>query len=306
MHSRLLSDKYKEWKQECSERFDQLKANEEELNRIFIDIYGLQEELTPEVADKDVSVRKAVPSEDIKSLISYSVGCMFGRYSLDKEGLILANQGDGVQEYLEQIPNPSFMPDKDNVIPILDDNWFTDDIVDRFRQFVKVVYGEDTYQENMNFIEKALNIGNKVNYTIRDYFIKEFYSDHVKRYQKRPIYWLFSSPKGSFNALIYMHRYEPHTVSTVLNEYLREFMNKLETSKKQAETQSTNPDLSISEKIKLNKHVEKLIKMIAELEEYERDILFPLATQKIAIDLDDGVKVNYAKFAKALKKVAGL
>ena len=172
---------------------------------------------------------KALP-EYMIDLISYAVGCMFGRYSLDEPGLILADQGDTLQDYLAKVPNPSFMPDKDNVIPIVDGDWFEDDIVARFRQFLRVAFGEQHFEENLRFVTEALGVKD-----LRDYFVKSFYKDHVQRYKKRPIYWLFSSPKGSFNALIYMHRYTPSTVSTVLNEYLREFKAKLEASRQHHE-----------------------------------------------------------------------
>src|SRR5690554_2106725 len=163
----------------------------------------------------------------MREFISYAVGCMFGRYSLDKPGLILADQGETLADYLAQVPEPTFTPDKDNVIPMLDGDWFADDITERFRRFLRVTFGEEHYEENLRFIEAALNVKGKRSYSLRDYFLSEFYTDHLKRYKKRPIYWLFSSPKGSFNALIYMHRYRPDTVSVVLNDYLREFRAKL-------------------------------------------------------------------------------
>ena len=189
---------------------------------------------------------------------------------------------------------------KINVIPILDGDWFTDDITERFRQFLRVTFGDESYEENLKFIEASL--GKK----IRAYFVKDFYNDHVKRYKKRPIYWLFSSPKGSFNALIYMHRYRPDTVSVVLNDYLREFRTKLTAHKNHLEAVSISASASQAEKTKALKEIEKINKTIAELEDYERDVLYPLATQQIDIDLDDGVKVNYPKFGAALKKIPGL
>ena len=199
-----------------------------------------------------------------------------------------------------------FLPDDDNVIPILDGAWFTDDIVERFRKFISVTFGDDHYEENIEFIESGLNVKNKRNYTLRDYFLKEFFNDHVKRYKKRPIYWLFSSSKGSFNALIYMHRYRPDTVSVVLNDYLREFRNKLTSHKKYLEAVSINASASQNEKTQALKEIEKFKKKITELEEYERDVLYPLATEQVKIDLDDGVKINYPKFGNALKKIPGL
>jgi type II restriction/modification system DNA methylase subunit YeeA len=189
---------------------------------------------------------------------------------------------------------------------MLDGDWFTDDISERFKEFLKVAFGAEHYEENLRFVEESLNIKGKRNYSIRDYFLGEFYSDHVRRYKKRPIYWLFSSPKGSFNALIYMHRYRPDTVSIVLNDYLREFRTKLTAHKTHLEALSNKADVSQSEKTKALKDIEKVGKMITELEEYEREVLYTLATQRIEIDLDDGVKVNYSKFGSALKKIPGL
>ena len=242
----------------------------------------------------------------MREFISYAVGCMFGRYSLDKPGLILANQGDTLADYLAQVPEPTYMPVEDNVIPMLDGDWFADDITERFRRFLRVTFGVEHYEENLKFLEQSLNIKNKRNYTIRDYFLGEFYTDHVKRYKKRPIYWLFSSPKGSFNALIYMHRYRPDTVSVVLNDYLREFRSKLVSHKNHLEAVSISANSSPVEKTKALKEIDKVGKMILELEEYERDVLYPLAIQKLEIDLDDGVKANYPKFGTALKKIMGL
>tara|TARA_B100001179_G_scaffold229746_1_gene216020 strand:- start:41 stop:3556 length:3516 start_codon:yes stop_codon:yes gene_type:complete len=315
-----LKDTYKQLRAHWQQMTDDMQRLEEENNRIFIDAYGLQDELAPEVPLKEITLtcnpyyryggdktddelEALLLADTMRELISYAVGCMFGRYSLDKPGLILANQGDTIKQYLEQIPEPSFTPDKNNVIPILDDGWFSDDIVERFRKFIKVAFGEAQYESNMQFIELALGKNDKPR-DIRDYFLKDFYNDHVKRYKKRPIYWLFSS--GSFNALIYMHRYQPDTVSVVLNDYLREFRTKLNAYKDQLNAIKISGSQSQSEKTKAQKKLDITAKMITEMEEYERDVLYPLATQQVEIDLDDGVKVNYPKFGKALKKVTGL
>jgi type II restriction/modification system DNA methylase subunit YeeA len=315
-----LADTYKELRTHWQQMTDDMQRLEEENNRIFIDAYGLQDELNAEVPLKEITLTcnpyyryggdKTVEelevlllADTMRELISYAVGCMFGRYSLDKPGLILANQGDKIEQYLEQISSPSFVPDTNNVIPILDDGWFSDDIVERFRKFMKVAFGEEQYESNMQFIELALGKNDKPR-DIRDYFLKDFYNDHIKRYKKRPIYWLFSS--GNFNALIYMHRYQPDTVSIVLNDYLREFRTKLDAYKDQLAAINISSSQSQSEKTKALKELEKTTKMIIELEEYERDILYPLATKQIEIDLDDGVKVNYPKFGNALKTVTGL
>jgi hypothetical protein len=225
---------------------------------------------------------------------------MFGRYSLDAAGLILADQGATLQDYLAKVPSPSFVPDTDNVLPIVDGDWFEDDIVGEFRHFLKVAFGAEHLEENLRFVEQSLDV--KI---LRDYFItrsgkSKFYDDHVKRYKKRPIYWLFSSPRGSFNALIYMHRYTPSTVSTVLNEYLREYEGKLEASLQ-------NTELAVKGSGTTRKHaasvreMERLRKVLVELGQYEHDVLYPLAARQLAIDLDDGVLVNYLRFGKALR-----
>ena len=301
------------WRQTTLE----MKRLEEENNRIFIDAYGLQNELTPEVPLEEITLTcnphyryaagkteeeydKLLLADTMKEFISYAVGCMFGRYSLSKPGLILANQGESVENYLKQVPNPSFAPDKDNVIPILDQDWFMDDMTDRFHRFLRITFGEIHYEENLAFIEKAIGKD------IRKYFLKDFYGDHLKRYKKRPIYWLFSSSKSSFNALIYMHRYRPDTVSVVLNDYLREFRTKLMARREHLEQISISASASGAEKTHALKEIEKLKKTIDELDRYERDTLYPLAAQKVEIDLDDGVKVNYKKFGKVLKKVPAL
>jgi type II restriction/modification system DNA methylase subunit YeeA len=301
----------------------EMQRLEQENNRIFIEAYGLQDELKPDVplneitltcnphyrygSDKTEEELEALLLADtMRDLVSYAVGCMFGRYALDKPSLILANQGETIADYMKQIPEPSFPADDDNVIPLLDGDWFTDDITERFRQFLRVAFGEEHYEENLKFVEQALNVKGKREYTLRDYFLGEFYTDHIKRYKKRPIYWLFSSPKGSFNALIYMHRYRPDTISVVLNDYLREFRTKLTAHKNHLEAVSISASAAQGEKTKALKEIEKINKMIAELEEYEREVLYPLATQQIDIDLDDGVKANYPKFGAALKKIPGL
>ena len=250
-------------------------------------------------------------ADTMREFISYAVGCMLGRYSLDKPGLILANQGETADDYRQQIPEPTFAPDEDNVIPLLDGDWFTDDISERFKEFLKVTFGTERFDENLTFLENALypeNLTGKKRKTIRHYFLKEFYTHHVSKYmyKKRPIYWLFSSPKGTFNALIYMHRYRSDTVSVVLNNYLREYQTKLRGKIEELQIIADIGDASKTEKSQAIKDIPKLVKQLKELEDYERDILFPLAQQQIEIDLDDGVKHNYPLFGKALKKVPGL
>ena len=296
---------------------DEMQRLEEENNRIFIDAYGLQDELTPEVPIEEITLtcnpayrygvkgteeeREARLREDtVAEFLHYAVGCMFGRYSLDAPGLILANQGEGMEEYLARVPEPSFAPDRDNVIPVLDADWFADDIVTRARDFLRITFGEAKFRENLAFVETALGKD------LRRWFTKDFFDYHVRRYKKRPIYWMFSSPKGSFNALIYMHRYRPDTVSVVLNQYVREFIHKLEVERARLEKLADDPAATPAQQTKAQKETATVIKQIAELTEWERDVVYPMAQQKIAIDLDDGVKRNYPLFAGALKPIKGL
>lgn len=324
-----LAECYTCWENECNERFNQLKANEEELNRIFIDIYGLQDELTPEVEDKDVTVRKADLQRDIKSLVSYAVGCMFGRYSLDEEGFVLAGQpfeahffeasapvcgtgfagapgasvpiGEFYYKTDEGVKKCTYNPDKDNIIPICDEEYFSDDIVSRFCEWVKIVYGEKSLETNLDFIAKALgNKGNTSREVIRNYFLNDFFKDHCNTYSvtgsgKRPIYWLFDSGKqNGFKALIYMHRYDADTVGRVRTDYLHEAQKYVETAMQSAQYTIDNAT-SASEKSKATKAVTKYTKQLAEMKIYDEAIAH-VANQRIEIDLDDGVKVNYAKF----------
>lgn len=318
----LLKDAYQKLRTHWLGITLEMQRLEEENNRIFIDAYGLQDEQKPEVPLNEVTLtcnphyryggdksedelEALLLADTMRELVSYAVGCMFGRYSLDKQGLILANQGETFADYLRQIPEPRFPADDDNVIPMLDGDWFTDDIAERFRQFLRVAFGEAHYEENLQFVEKALGKKGKPQ-PIRDYFLKEFYSDHVKRYKKRPIYWLFSSPKGTFNALIYLHRYRPDTVSVVLNGYLRDFRNKLAAHLSYLQQVGVSATASQVEKTRANKEIDTIKKQLQELDDYERDVLYPLATKQEPLNLDDGVKVNYLKLGPALKKIVGL
>jgi type II restriction/modification system DNA methylase subunit YeeA len=232
--------------------------------------------------------------------LSYAVGCLFGLYSLDAPGLILANQGERLEDYLTRVPVPQFMPDEDNVIPVLDADWFPDDITERFRLFLRTTFGEAHFRENLRYIEDALGKD------IRKYFTKDFYADHVKRYKKRPIYWMFSSPKGTFNALIYMHRYQSDTVSVLLNDYVREFITKLAGERARLDKLADDPTATQGQKTKALKDASAVAKQIDELNEWEREVIFPMAQRRIEINLDDGVKANYPKFETALKKIVGL
>ena len=331
-----MSTAFALWSEECVERFDQLKANEEELNRIFIDIYGLQDELTSEVEDKDVTVRKADLQRDIKSLISYAVGCMFGRYSLEREGIVYAggNFDDVYWKYKGQAAldkngeaiegsyagisladyhypkfhdtddwktatELSFEPDADNCIPITDEEYFEDDIVGLFCAWLKKVYGEDTLEENLDFIANALgNKGKTSREVIRNYFLTDFIKDHIKTYQKRPIYWLFDSGKqNGFKALVYMHRWNADTIGNVRVEYLHRIQRvyEKEIARMQEIIDNSHDNKEISN---ATKQKEKLQKQIKETKDYDAKIAH-LALSRIDIDLDDGVKVNYEKVQTA-------
>ena len=290
-----IAEAFDQWQTECNDRFNQLKANEEKLNRIFIDIYGLQDELTPEVEDKDVTVRKADLGRDIRSFISYAVGCMFGRHSLDADGLVYAGGEWDNSKY------SSFAADKDNIIPICDDEYFEDDIVGLFVEFVKTVYGVDTLDENLKFIADALGGKGQPKDVIRNYFLNDFYKDHCKIYQKRPIYWLFDSgKKNGFKALIYMHRYQPDTIARIRTDYVHEQQARYRTAIADLEQRMVNA--STGERVKLNKKLNTLQAQDTEIRIYEEKI-HHLADQMISIDLDDGVKKNYAIFDTVLKKL---
>ena len=309
-----IAEAVDQWQTECDNRFNQLKANEEELNRIFIGIYGLQDELTPEVEDKDVTVRKADLGRDIRSFISYAVGCMFGRYSIYKEGLIYAggkwNYNDyenmawiaeGKPEVLSFYSKTHFFPDQDNIIPICDDEYFVDDIVHKFIEFVSVVYGTENLHENIKFIADALGGKGQPKDVIRNYFLNDFYKDHCKIYQKRPIYWLFDSgKKNGFKALIYMHRYQPDTIARIRTDYVHEQQSRYRTAMADLEKRIDNA--AAGERVKLNKELNKLQAQAEEIRVYEEKI-HHLADQMISIDLDDGVKHNYALFQDVLAKI---
>ena len=293
--ARLIADKFKEWEAECEARFNQLKANEEELNRIFIEIYGLQDELTPEVEDRDVTVRKAELQREIKSLISYAIGCIFGRYSLDIEGLCHAGGEWDASKYA------TIIPDVDNILPICDDEYFDDDLLGKIVNFVEVVYGKETLEENLRFIADALGGKGTAREVIRNYLLNDFYADHLKIYQKRPIYWQFSSgKKNGFKALIYMHRYQPDLLARMRTDYVHEQQERYRTQITMLE--DTAASAAPSDKVKLNKKIAKLKDQALEIAQFEEKI-HHLADQMIAIDLDDGVKVNYAKFEAVLEKI---
>ena len=291
-----IAEAFNRWKNECAMRFAQLKFNEQELNRIFIDIYGLQDELDPYVEEKDVTVRKADLVRDIKSFISYAVGCMFGRYSLDSEGLAYAGGEWDRNKY------KTFIPDKDDILPICDEEYYEDDIVNRFVEFVKCIYGEDTLEENIKFITDALGGKGNPREVLRNYFLNEFFKDHCKTYQKRPIYWLFDSgKKNGFKGLVYIHRYTPDLIARMRTGYIHPLQSQYRTQIEMLNNQ-IDEAVSTSEKVKLQKQLKKITEQSQELGKYEEKI-HHWADKMEPMDLDDGVKVNYAKFQELLAKI---
>ena len=295
-----LAECYSLWESETDRRFHTVKRNEEELNQLFIEIYGLQDELSPTVEEKDVTIRRANKVREVKSLISYAVGCMFGRYSLDKEGIAYAGGKWNSSLYR------TFIPDRDAVLPICDDEYFNDDIVCRFVEFIKVVFGDNTLEENLQFIANVLGGKGAFRTIIRNYFINDFFADHCATYAvlgsgKRPIYWLFDSgKKNGFKCLIYMHRYQPDTIARIRTDYVHEMQSRYRTAMADVEQRINGAD--ISDRVKLTKRLTALREQTEELRKYEEKI-HHLADQMIAIDLDDGVKVNYAKFADVLAPI---
>lgn len=318
----LLQDKYEARKAEVNERFEQLRANEEELNRIFAKIYNMEGEVPIEVEDKYVSVARIFDTVDeipesykgnkyvrtkrdeITSLISYAVGCMFGRYSLDVDGLVLADQGATVDDYLAKMPVPdhvTFMPDSDNVLPITDDEYFDDDIVRYFIDFVRTVYGEETLEQNLAFIAEALGGKGTSREVIRTYFLKDFFKDHCQTYKKRPIYWMFDSgKKNGFKCLVYMHRYQPDLLARIRTDYVHEQQERYRAQIGYANDALVSAERG--ERVRLDKRIKKLNDQLKETIAYEEK-LHHLADRMIKIDLDDGVKVNYAKFQDVLAKI---
>ena len=312
---RSLEDALERWWDDSVHMAHEAQALETENNRYWACAYGLEDEVPTEVPLNHVSLtsnpwfryaptkggdrseqeyHKLFAADAVRDFISYAVGCMFGRYSLDEPGLILASQGETIRDYVARVPEPAFLPDSDNVIPVTQDDWFEDDIIARFRAFLKVSFGETRLEENVRYIESVLGK------SLRRYFLKDFYKDHCKRYSNRPIYWMFSSRpdgKGVFNALICLHRYTPATLNTVLNEYLREFQTKLRAEIDQLERSDGSASL---------KKVDKYRKALLECEDYEREVLYPLAARNLDLDLDDGVLVNYLRFGQALVRIKAI
>jgi len=303
-----LEASWSHWEAHCTAAIRRMQELETENNRLFIEAYGLTGELTPEVPEDQITLARADRRKDVVAFLSYAVGCMMGRYSLDHPGLILANAGDSLREFLDKVGKPmadlTFTPDEDGILPVLDGEWFEDDIVSRTRDFLRATFGEATLAENLRFIEEALGKD------LRKYFLTDFYKDHLSNeraygYKKRPIYWLFTSGKKGFSALVYLHRYTKDTVNRLLNGYLREYLHKLRARIEHLEHVSAT-STNTREKTSARKEGDALKKTLRECEDYERDTLLPLAQARLELDLDDGVKVNYLKLGEALAPIAGL
>lgn len=306
VHGSLVSEAFDTWVAECQERFDTLKANEEELNRIFARIYHMENEVPVEVPDDKVSIRRADLERDVRSLVSYAVGCVMGRYSLDKPGLVLANQGDGLDKYLEQVPEPTFKPDEDGIIPLTDIEYFHDDATGLFVDFMRAAYGDEYLEENLKFIADALGGDGTPRQIIRAYFRNDFFADHCKTYSvpssgKRPIYWLFDSgKKGGFRALFYMHRYTPDLLARLRTEYVHPQQERYRTQLERIDDAMQTADKR--EQAMLRKEHKKISEQLAETSIYEEKV-HHLADQMINIDLDNGIKHNYALFQDVLAKI---
>jgi hypothetical protein len=299
-----LTSTWEAWRDQCNVAIRRMQELETENNRLFIEAYGLAGELTPEVPEEQITLARADARKDIAALLSYAVGCMTGRYSLDRPGLILANAGESVPEYLEKVgltqDQLTFAPDEDGIIPVLDGEWFEDDIVARAREFLRATFGEATLRENIRFIEESLGR------ELRSYFLADFYKDHLQTYKKRPIYWMLQSPRKGFSVLIYLHRYTRDTMNIVLNRYLREFQVRLRSRMAHLAEVQASSAISTRDKTAARKEFDKLTKTLHDCEEWERQVVLPLAQARIELDLDDGVKVNYLKLGEALAPIPGL
>ena len=301
-----LEASWRNWEAQSTAAIRRMQELETENNRLFIAAYGLGGELQPEVPEAQITLARAEARRDMAAFLSYAVGCMMGRYSPDHPGLILANAGDTLENFRSKIKecglkmeDLSFTPDDDAIIPVLDGEWFEDDIVARTRDFLRATFGETTLKQNLRFIEDSLGK------SLDKYFLTDFYKDHLQTYKKRPIYWLFQSPKKGFSALVYVHRYTKDTVNTLLNKYLRDYLKKLESRIAhlvQVEATST----VTKEKNAARKEADKLKKALKDCQDWERNVILPLAQQRLEIDLDDGVKTNYLKFEGAVQPIAGL
>ena len=299
-----IASSWVNWAAECKNATERMQELETENNRLFIEAYGLQDELSPEVPEEQITLTRADARKDMAAFLSYAVGCMMGRYSLDKPGLILADAGDGIPQYLEKVglsrDQLTFAPDENGIIPVLDGDWFEDDIVARTRDFLRATFGEETLRENIRFLEESLGR------ELRSYYLSEFYKDHLQTYKKRPIYWMIQSPKKGFSVLIYLHRYTRDTLNLVLNHYLREFLVKLRSRIATLVNVQASSTASTRDKTAARKEHDKLTRTLTECEDWERQVLLPLAQARIELDLDDGVKVNYLKLGEALAPIPGL
>ena len=298
-----LEASWRNWEVQSTAAIGRMQELETENNRLFIAAYGLEGELQPEVPEEQITLARADSRRDMAAFLSYAIGCMMGRYSLDHPGLILANTGDTLREFLAKVELPqdrlTFVPDDDGIIPVLDGEWFEDDIVARTRDFLRATFGDATLNENLRFIEESLGK------SLEKYFLTDFYKDHLQTYKKRPIYWMFASPNRGFSALVYLHRYTKDTCNTLLNKYLRDFIRKLE-SRLAHLTQTESAATNAREKSAARKESDKLRKTLKECQDWERDTLLRFAQQRIELDLDDGVKTNYQKFPDLLVKIPGL
>lgn len=304
-----VESSWRNWEAHTSAAIRRMQELETENNRLFIDAYDLEGELEPEVPEEQITLARAEARRDMAAFLSYAVGCMMGRYSLDQSGLILADAGDSLENYQTKVGKPldqlALTLDEDGIIPVLDGEWFEDDIVARTREFLRVTFGEATLRENIRFIEESLGKD------LRKYFLTDFYKNHISNeraygYKKRPIYWLVQSPKKGFSALIYLHRYTRDTMNLVLNRYLRPYQDKLRSRLAHLAQAQASEGVSPRDKTDARKEADKLSKILHECEEWERQTLLPLAQARVELDLDDGVKVNYQKLGEALAPIAGL
>jgi type II restriction/modification system DNA methylase subunit YeeA len=304
MKCATLELSWRNWEAQSTAAIRRMQELETENNRLFIAAYGLDGELQPEVPEDQITLARTEQRKDIAAFLSYATGCMMGRYSLDHPGLILANAGDTLENYITKVSKSTgeltFQPDSDGIIPVLDSEWFEDDIVARTREFLEVTFPESTVTENLRFIEESLGKD------IRKYFCSDFYKDHLQTYKKRPIYWMVQSPKKGFACLIYLHRYTKDTLNQVLNNYFRPYLQKLEARLAQLGLDQLNDDLPTCERTAARKEAEKIAKVLKECQAWEQDALLPLAQQRIELDLDDGVKVNYLKLQDMLAPIPGL
>jgi hypothetical protein len=304
LRSTTLASSWQMWDAHCTASIRRMQELETENNRLFIEAYGLQNELSPEVPEEEITLARADARRDMAAFLSYAVGCMMGRYSLDHPGLILANAGDSMCEFLSKVnlskEKLTFVASEDAIIPVLDGEWFESDIVTRTREFLRATFGEATLRDNIRFIEDSLGKD------LRKYFLTDFYKDHLQTYKKRPIYWMVQSPRKSFSVLVYLHRYTRDTINLVLNRYLREYEVKLRNRIERLTQILADASTSTRDKTAARKESDNLIKALHDCEEWERQTLLPLAQARIELNLDDGVKVNYLKLGEALAPIPGL